>query len=94
MRVRVTMPTVDGKRIREQVIEGAEKIEDDEMGQEQWEVVSSAVAQAHVPHFDNYCPQVMLIDPGRFRVINELLQKECKGKGRLETMSFAATAST
>ncbi|KAF4623410.1 hypothetical protein D9613_002007 [Agrocybe pediades] len=35
----------------------------------------------------------MLIDPGQFRVINELLQKECKG-GRLETLSFAATATT
>ena len=39
MRVRVTMPTKDGKRLREKVIEGAEKIEDDEMGQQQWEVV-------------------------------------------------------
>ena len=39
MRVRVTMPTEDGKRLREKVIEGAEKIEDDEMGQQQWEVV-------------------------------------------------------
>ncbi|KIM47980.1 hypothetical protein M413DRAFT_16041 [Hebeloma cylindrosporum] len=32
----------------------------------------------------------MLIDPGQFRLINELLQKECKGRGRLETLSFAA----
>lgn len=38
--------------------------------------------------------QVMLIDPGQFRVINELLQKECKGKGKLETLTFAATAQT
>ncbi|THH32618.1 hypothetical protein EUX98_g1588 [Antrodiella citrinella] len=37
---------------------------------------------------------VMLIDPGQFRIINDLLQKECKGRGRLETMSFAATASS
>jgi len=34
----------------------------------------------------------MLIDPSHFRVINELLQKECKGSGRLETLTFAATA--
>lgn len=40
MRVRVTMPTADGKRLREKVVEGAEKVEDDEMGQDQWEVVS------------------------------------------------------
>lgn len=39
MRVRVTMPTKDGKRLREQIVEGAEKVEEDEMGQEEWEVV-------------------------------------------------------
>ncbi|EIN13151.1 Shwachman-Bodian-diamond syndrome protein [Punctularia strigosozonata HHB-11173 SS5] len=37
---------------------------------------------------------VMLIDPGQFRVINELLQKHCKGKGRIETLTFAATSTT
>jgi len=73
MRVRVTVPTKDGKRLREQILEGAEQVEDEETGQTEWEVV-------------------MLIDPGRFRVINELLQKECKGKGKLETLTFAATA--
>ena len=36
----------------------------------------------------------MLIDPAQFRIINELLQKECKGRGRLETLAFAATADT
>lgn len=35
----------------------------------------------------------ILIDPSQFRVINELLQKECKGVGRLETLTFAATAT-
>jgi len=75
MRLRVTMPTKDGKRLREQIIEGAEKVEEDQMGQDEWEVV-------------------MLIDPGQFRVINELLQKECKGKGRIETLTFAATAGS
>ena len=38
--------------------------------------------------------KVMLIDPGQFRIINELLQKECKGRGRLETLTFAATAGS
>ncbi|KAI1785410.1 Shwachman-Bodian-diamond syndrome protein [Ganoderma leucocontextum] len=37
---------------------------------------------------------VLLIDPGQFRLINELLQKECKGRGRLETLTFAATAGS
>ena len=34
------MPTADGKKLREKITEGAEKIEDDEMGQNEWEVVS------------------------------------------------------
>ena len=40
MRVRVTMPTKDGKRLKEQVTEGAEKVEDEDWGQDEWEVVS------------------------------------------------------
>ena len=48
MRVRVTMPTEDGKRLREKVIEGAEKIEDDEMGQQQWEVVRDGFADLYL----------------------------------------------
>ncbi|KAG6837221.1 hypothetical protein H0H93_013089 [Arthromyces matolae] len=75
MRVRVTMPTADSKRLREKIVEGAEKVEDDETGQEEWEVI-------------------MLIDPSQFRVITDILQKECKGRGRIETMTFSATTST
>ncbi|KAJ3713536.1 Shwachman-Bodian-diamond syndrome protein [Lentinula raphanica] len=74
MRVRVTVPSLDGQRIREKVLEGAEKVEQEQMGEDEWEVT-------------------LLIDPSQFRVINELLQKECKGKGRIETLTFAATAS-
>lgn len=36
--------------------------------------------------------QVMLIDPAQFKTINDILQKECKGRGRLETLEFSATA--
>jgi ribosome maturation protein SDO1 len=39
MRVKVAMPTADSKRLREKIIQGAEKIEDDETGQEEWAVV-------------------------------------------------------
>jgi len=73
MRVRVTMPTADGKRLREKILEGAEKVETDEMAESEWEAI-------------------MLIDPSQFRIINELLQKECKGKGRIETMTLASTS--
>jgi hypothetical protein len=37
----------------------------------------------------------MLIDPAQFRVINEFMQKECKGgRWRIETISLAATATS
>jgi len=42
MRVRVTVPTKDGKRLREKILEGAEQVEDEETGQTEWEVVSVA----------------------------------------------------
>jgi ribosome maturation protein SDO1 len=84
------MPTKDGKRLREQIIEGAEQIEDDEIGQNEWEVVSRCIyCSSNYSHI----VQVMLIDPGQFKIINELLQKECKGKGKLETLTFTATAA-
>ncbi|KAF8320592.1 Shwachman-Bodian-diamond syndrome protein [Cantharellus anzutake] len=74
MRVRVTMPAKDGKRLKEKVIEGAEKVEDEDWGgQDEWEVI-------------------MLIDPGQFKVIGELLQNEVKGKGRLETLEQRVVA--
>ncbi|QRV76127.1 shwachman-bodian-diamond syndrome protein [Ceratobasidium sp. AG-Ba] len=74
MRIRITMPSEDGKRLKDKVLESAEKVEDDVWGDE-WEVT-------------------MLIDPGQFRVLTDLVQsdKELKGSGRIETLSFAATA--
>jgi len=35
----------------------------------------------------------MLIDPGQFRVISELLNKTVKGKGRVETLTFNTSAT-
>jgi len=75
MRIKVFVPAEDIDRLREKLLEGAEKVESDEKGQNEWE-------------------GVMLIDPGHFRVMSELLRKECKGRGRLETLTFAATANT
>ncbi|KAI0079045.1 Shwachman-Bodian-diamond syndrome protein [Panus rudis PR-1116 ss-1] len=75
MRVRVTLPAAEGARLHDDIIKLAEKVEEDQTNEKQWE-------------------SVMLIDPSQFRVINEILQKECKGKGRLETMTFAATATS
>jgi hypothetical protein len=38
--------------------------------------------------------QTMLIDPGQFRVISELLNKTVKGKGRVETLTFNTSATS
>ena len=39
MRIRVTMPVKDGKRLKEKLVEGAESLEEEEWGTEQWEAV-------------------------------------------------------
>ena len=96
MRVKVTVPVADAEKVRAKVLESAETVEKDEQGAEQWDAVSpasfSCLLLSHV--LTMYSTKTMLIDPGQFRVINELLQKECKGRGRLETLTFAATASS
>ncbi|PWN89350.1 Shwachman-Bodian-diamond syndrome protein [Acaromyces ingoldii] len=70
MRVRVTMPTKDGKRIKEKVQELVDKVEDDDWVDE-WELVA-------------------VMDPGSLRVINELLESETKGRGKVEVLNFAS----
>lgn len=74
MRVRITMPSKEGKRLKEKVLALVAKVEEDEWADE-WELVG-------------------LIDPGSFKLIDELLEKEVKvGKGsapaKIETMSFS-----
>lgn len=69
MRVRLTMPSKNGKKIKDKILALTNKVEDDEWSDE-WELVA-------------------LIDPGSFRLLDELLTKEAKGS-RLETLSFAA----
>ncbi|KAE8203699.1 hypothetical protein CF328_g1502 [Tilletia controversa] len=69
MKVRVTMPNKDGKRIKEKVVPLVEKVEDEDWTDE-WELIA-------------------MISPGSLRLINELLEEETKGRGRVETLSFA-----
>lgn len=35
--------------------------------------------------------KIGLIDPGQFRVLNDLLQTELKGRARLETLNLSAS---
>ncbi|GAA5973454.1 hypothetical protein JCM11641_006469 [Rhodosporidiobolus odoratus] len=72
MRVRITMPSKEGKKLKDKVIALVGKVEDDEWSEE-WELVA-------------------LIDPGSFRLLDELLQTEVKGQKKIETMSFSAVA--
>jgi len=76
MRVRVTMPSKDGKRLKEKVVELAKTVESDEWTLEEWETI-------------------LVIDPGQFKVLNDLLQSDAtlKGNGRVENLSTAASTS-
>ena len=95
MRVRITMPSKDGKRIKTQVLALVDKVEDDDWADE-WELVRFNALALGVCRLTLLLTlldlvQVGLIDPGAFKQIDELIQRELKGKaGRIETLSFAA----
>ena len=69
MRVRVTMPAKEGKKVKEKVMPHVEKVEDEDWDDD-WELIAT-------------------IDPGALKVLNELLETETKGRGKVETLSFA-----
>jgi len=103
MKIRITMPPKDGKRLAEQVrgLSSPGGIEEDEMSGEEWEVVS--LIHTEVPlrkiegrfsnHLENsLSSQIMRIPPENFRLLTDLLEKETKGKGRVESMGWAVVA--
>ncbi len=93
MRIKVSVPVAKKESLKEQILEGAEKVEVDETGQNDWEVVRDfQFPFFYDDHLTDFFFQTMLIDPSQVRVISDLLQKECKGQGRVETLTFAATA--
>ncbi|KAJ2833930.1 hypothetical protein FBU31_001839 [Coemansia sp. 'formosensis'] len=72
MRIRISMPRKDAKRLREKLLELVATIEDeerDESGGEEYE-------------------QVCLIDPGQYRAITELVSGVPKGAGTVEILSL------
>ncbi|TFY57566.1 hypothetical protein EVG20_g8495 [Dentipellis fragilis] len=75
MRIRITLPAADGMKLRDRLVESADKVEHEEAGEKDW-------------------TSVFLIDPAQFRVITDLLNKEAKGRSHLETLTFAATATS
>ena len=93
MRIRVALPKADADKLRTKIVESAEKVETEESPADEWEAVSPS--QRRYEQLEVYpLLQTMLIEPSQFRVINEILQKECKGRGRIETLTFAATATS
>jgi ribosome maturation protein SDO1 len=70
MRIRLTLPSKEGKRLKDKVIENVEKVEEEDWSEE-WELIAE-------------------IDPGALRVLNDLLETESKGKGKIETLNFAS----
>ena len=72
MRIRLTLPAKEGKRLKDKILEEIENVEEEDWDEE-WELIGT-------------------IDPGSLRILNELLEVETKGKGKLETLStFVAT---
>lgn len=68
MRLKITVPAKDGKKVREKIRKIAKKIESDD--------------------FDGDLEMVILVDPGCFREIDELVRHDTKGKGQLEVISL------
>lgn len=49
MRIRLTMPSKDGKRLKEEILKNVEKVEEDEWSEE-WELVRLFMALNHPYH--------------------------------------------
>lgn len=77
MRIRITLPSKQAKKLKEQVMSSISKTEEDDYAGDEWELVG-------------------LIDPGQFKVLNDLLNNESKNTkgpaGRIETLNFAVVA--
>jgi len=76
MRVRITMPLKDGKRLKEKILGIAEKVEEDDWSGDDWETI-------------------LVIDPGQYKVLNDLLSQDTalKGKARVENLAMATNTA-
>lgn len=79
MRVRITMPSKDAKRIGDKVKAEVEEVEEEEPGQE-WEAVSQIGA------LELLISQIVQINPSAFRTLTDMVNSETKGQGRVESM--------
>ncbi|KAH9994380.1 Shwachman-Bodian-diamond syndrome protein [Russula vinacea] len=90
MRIRVVVPAANIDDLRERLLDGVDKLEHEDKGEE-W----SGVGKLPIPF---QLELTLYIDdanrPGQFRVISDLLNKTVKGKGRVETLTFNTSATT
>lgn len=89
MRLRITIPVTADESVRQSVIEGADKVEDEHVTEQDWQAVSLTSSSCR----QSNSLKVILVDPSLFKSLNELLSKEVKGKARIETLIFAPTTS-
>jgi len=68
MKLMITVPAKDGKRLRESIRKLALEVEDD--------------------RFDGDLEMIILVDPGVYREIVDLVSAETKGKGQVDMMSL------
>jgi len=76
MRIRVTLPPADGERLKLQITDAADTVEEEQIVDSNWVAL-------------------LLIDPGQFRVLKELLDSDTdlQGRGRIETLSMGSGAA-
>lgn len=72
MRLRITLPASTEESFRAKVLEGVDKVEEQNAGEQDWQAV-------------------ILVDPSLFKVLNDLVHKELKGEGRIETLTVTGT---
>ncbi|KAJ2317325.1 hypothetical protein GGI00_006803, partial [Coemansia sp. RSA 2681] len=72
MRIRISLPRKDAKRLKEKILELVAKVEDEEHEEDRG---------------DEY-EQVCLIDPGQYRAVTELIGGVPKGAGTVEVLSL------
>lgn len=94
MRIRITISAADKDQLKERIFSSAENIESETQDDQSWTTVSPWFPLGHDIVSDFAPFQVLLIDPSQFRILNSLLEKEVKGQGHIETLTFAASQSS
>ncbi|CAO1619467.1 unnamed protein product [Parajaminaea phylloscopi] len=80
-----TLP-IERTRMRIRISMGAKE------GKKLKEKIVPHVEKVEEEDWDEEWELIATIDPGALKVLNELLESETKGRGKLETLSFAAVA--